>query len=461
LFAYNKLSQFAAPAKRRFPAFRPILSNIEIEIKRIVRHAPSCDENGRWLQKKFGIGNMPGPLSGVRIIDVTSMLSGPWATMMLADQGADVIKVEAPGKGDHVRSLGNARGGMSAMFLNINRNKRSLAIDLKTSSGVQAIKDLALGADVFVQNFRPGVVDRLGIGEPVLRAINPGLIYVSIAGFGEKGPWSAKPVYDPIIQAVSGLTTVQAGSDDERPRLVRTVLPDKVSAIVAAQSIAAALFAKERTGQGQHVRLSMLDAVLYFLWASDMGAQTYPDMEVRSQEAASFIDLIYATADGYMTVAVMSNKEWEGVTRALNRPDWLADPRFATPAARDRHVNERLAMTQDVLMTRTTAEWMVAFEANDVPCAPALTRNEVIRHPQVVANDVMIEYAHHAAGLLRQTRAPARFEGTPSEMRRGAPLLGEHSFEILQELGWDSGLIRELMAQKVVQVSEAERAEVA
>jgi len=381
--------------------------------------------------------------------------------MMLADQGADVIKIEAPGKGDHVRSLGNARGGMSAMFLNINRNKRSLAIDLKTPRGVQAIKELAAGADVFVQNFRPGVVDRLGIGEPVLRALNPNLIYVSIAGFGEKGPWSGKPVYDPIIQAVSGLTTVQAGADSERPRLVRTVLPDKVSAIVAAQAISSALFARERSGQGQHVRLSMLDAVLYFLWASDMGAQTYPDIEVRSQDAASFIDLIYETADGYMTVAVMSDREWAGVTRALERPEWLADARFATPAARDRHVNERLEMTQEVLKTRTTAEWMALFEANDVPCAPALTRGEVIRHPQVVANEIVIEHAHHAAGILRQTRAPARFEGTPTTIRRGAPLLGEHSSEILRELGWDPSLIAELMGQKIVQAPVAERAEVA
>jgi crotonobetainyl-CoA:carnitine CoA-transferase CaiB-like acyl-CoA transferase len=381
--------------------------------------------------------------------------------MMLADQGADVIKIEAPGKGDHVRSLGNARGGMSAMFLNINRNKRSLAIDLKTPRGVQAIKELAAGADVFVQNFRPGVVDRLGIGEPVLRALNPNLIYVSIAGFGEKGPWSGKPVYDPIIQAVSGLTTVQAGADSERPRLVRTVLPDKVSAIVAAQAISSALFARERSGQGQHVRLSMLDAVLYFLWASDMGAQTYPDIEVRSQDAASFIDLIYETADGYMTVAVMSDREWAGVTRALERPEWLADARFATPAARDRHVNERLEMTQEVLKTRTTAAWMALFEANDVPCAPALTRAEVIRHPQVVANEIIIEHAHHAAGILRQTRAPARFEGTPTTIRRGAPLLGEHSIEILRELGWDSSLIGELMGQKIVQAPVAERAEVA
>jgi crotonobetainyl-CoA:carnitine CoA-transferase CaiB-like acyl-CoA transferase len=404
---------------------------------------------------------MAGPLAGVRILDATTMLSGPWATMILADQGADVIKIEAPGNGDHVRSLGNARGGMSSMFLNINRNKRSLAVDLKTATGVEIVKSLATGADVFVQNFRPGVVDRLGIGERELRRINPKLIYVSIAGFGEKGPWSAKPVYDPIIQAVSGLTTVQAGADTERPRLVRTVLPDKVSAIVAAQSIAAALFARERSGEGQHVRLSMLDAILYFLWASDMGAQTYPDQTDAGQGAASFIDLIYETADGYMTVSVMSNKEWAGATRAMERPDWFADPRFCSPSARDLHVDERLRMTQEVLKTRTTEAWMTRFEANDVPCAPALTRREVIEHPQVLANEVIIEFDHPAAGRLRQTRAPARFESTPTTLRFGAPLLGEHSIEVLRELGWDERRIEAALAQNIIGAPLAGQAQAA
>ena len=387
---------------------------------------------------------MSGPLAGVRIVDATTMLSGPWATMILADQGADVIKVETPGGGDHVRSLGNRRGGMSSMFLNINRNKRSIALNLKAADGVEALKRLVATADVFVQNFRPGVVDRLGIGADALRAINPRLIYVSISGFGHKGPWSGKPVYDPIIQAVSGLTTVQAGSDGERPRLIRTVLPDKLAAITAAQTIAAALYGREKTGEGQHVRLSMLDAVLYFLWASDMGAQTYPDLAEAPQGAASFIDLIYETKDGHMTVAVMSDKEWRGVCTAVERPDWLTDPRFATPAARDNHVDDRLAMTQEVLRTRTTAEWMTLFEAYDVPCAPALTRAEVIRHPQVIGSDIIVEYDHHSAGRLRQARAPAQFEAMPTTIRTGAPLLGEHGSEILKELGYDKGEIERL-----------------
>ena len=401
---------------------------------------------------------MGGPLHGFRIVDLTTMLSGPWATMMLADQGADIIKVEMPGSGDHVRSLGNQRGGMSAMFLNINRNKRSITVDLKNEQGRELVKELAKTADVFVQNFRPGVVDRLGIGEADIRQVSPKIIYVSISGFGDVGPWVGKPVYDPVIQAVSGLASVQAGSDEARPRLVRTVLPDKISAITAAQAMTAALVARERTGRGQHVRMSMLDAVLAFLWASDMGAQTYPDAAVANHEAASFIDLIYETKDGFMTVAVMSNREWEGLTRALERPDWLADERFATPSARDRHVNERLAMTQEVLRTRTTAEWMARLETNDVPCATALTRSEVLRHPQVIASGAIVETAHLAAGTLRQTRPPARFELTPAAIRRGAPCLGEHTQEILQELGYSAAKIEELRTARVIGAGTARAA---
>lgn len=401
---------------------------------------------------------MSGPLAGIRVVDMTTMLSGPWAAMILADQGAEVIKVEVPDKGDHVRSLGNQRAGMSAMFLNINRNKRSITVDVKQPAGRDIVRELARGADVFLQNFRPGVVDRLGVGERDIRALAPKIVYCSVSGFGDEGPWVGKPVYDPVIQAVSGLTTVQAGSDAERPRLIRTVLPDKLAAVTVAQNITAALVARERQGIGQHLKVSMLDSVLYFLWASDMGAQTYPDKEVSNQEAASFIDLIYETADGYMTVAVMSNREWVGLTKALDKPEWLADPRFATPSARDAHVNERLLMTQEVLRTRPTAEWMALLEAQDVPCAPALKRSEVIRHPQVVAAGTVVELQHHAAGRLRQARPPGRFDRTPSHIRRGAPLLGEHTDEILREIGYTAADIARMRDDKVIGSDRAEAA---
>ena len=266
---------------------------------------------------------MPGPLDGYRVIDLTSMVSGPLATMMLGDQGADVIKVESLGQGDHTRTGSNRSNGLSSGFLNVNRNKRSIAVNLKDPRGRGAVIRLVETADVFIQNFRPGVVERLGVGEPDIRAVNAGIVYVSINGFGETGPYAHKRVYDPIIQAASGLASVQGGSDDARPRLVRTILPDKLTGVTAAQAVTAALLARERTGEGQHVRLSMLDAVVSFLWASDMGGQTFLEQPATEQRAASFIDLIYETKDGHMSVAVMSDGEWIGLTRALERPEWL------------------------------------------------------------------------------------------------------------------------------------------
>lgn len=378
---------------------------------------------------------MPGPLHGIRIIDLTSMISGPLATMMLADQGAEVIKVENPQGGDYVRRAGNRRGDFSAAFLNNNRNKRSLALDLKDPRGIELLLELTRSADVFVQNFRPGVIERMGLGEDVVRGARADIVYVSIAGFGFEGPYAARPVYDPLIQAMSGLATVQAGSDQARPRLVRTIVPDKVSALMAAQAITAALLARSREGIGQHVRLAMLDAIIAFLWQSDMGSQTLVGADIPQQAAASFIDLIYETAEGYISVAVMSDKEWRALTRALDTPQWLDDPRFATPALRDRNIDARLALIQERLLTASAAHWLARLEAEGVPCAPVLTRNEVIRHPQVEANALVERFEHPQAGALRQARPAARFSVTPAAIRSGAPRFGEDTHDILQALG--------------------------
>jgi crotonobetainyl-CoA:carnitine CoA-transferase CaiB-like acyl-CoA transferase len=240
---------------------------------------------------------------------------------------------------------------------------------------------LSAKADVFVQNFRPGVADRIGIGEAAIRQVAPDIIYVSISGFGEDGPFASKPVYDPLVQAMSGLATVQAGSDEERPRLVRTILPDKLTGIVAAQAITAALLARARTGQGQHVRLSMLEAVIAFLWSSDMGSQTFVGDDLPQQDAASFTDLIYETADKPISVAVQSDREWEALSRALAQPGWLQDARFRTPALRQQHINERLAMTQAVLRTGTAARWLDALTRAGVPCAGAHPHGHIDRSP--------------------------------------------------------------------------------
>lgn len=393
---------------------------------------------------------MPGPLEGIRVLDLSSMLSGPWAADLLGDQGADVIKIEVPGKGDHVRALPNRSNGLAAMFVNINRSKRSMTLDLKQPAGRDLLRRMACGSDVLIQNFRPGVVERLGIGYDDLSADAPGLVYLSISGFGERGPYSDRRVYDPVVQALSGLTTIQAGSDAERPRLIRTILPDKLSAVTAAQAVTAALVARGRTGQGQHVRLSMLDSVLAFLWASDMGAYTFADRPVTPEKAASFIDLIYQTSDGFITVATMSDAEWGAFCRVAGREDMVADPRFSTPAARDENVDARLAFIQSVLLTRTSQEWLTLLAAHDVPCAPALRRVDLLDHPQVLASEILIETEHPVAGRLRQTRTAARFEGTPPGLPRGAPLLGQHTLEILTDFGIDAAEQADLLADGVI-----------
>ena len=379
---------------------------------------------------------MPGPLDGIRVVDFTTMIAGPYGTMILADQGADVIKVEAPVNSDHARRAGYGQRHFSAAFVNNNRNKRSMAIDVKHPDGRKLLFRLVESADVFVQNFRPGVMKRLGIDYDELREVNPKLIYLSMSGWGEQGPWAHKPVYDPIIQALSGLASVQGGRDDARPRLIRTILPDKLTGITAAQAVTSALFARERTGEGQHIRLSMLDSIVAFMWSSDMGSQTFVGKEVDVAAAATFIDLIYETSTDYISVSVMTNDQWRNLCTEFDKPEWLDDERFKTPAGRDRFANERLELIQEVLKTRSAEEWLERLEAAGVPCAPVLKRHEMIRHPQVEASGVVVELEHEHAGQLRQARNAARFEGTPTEMRHGAPHLGEHSRKLMEELGY-------------------------
>lgn len=397
---------------------------------------------------------MPGPLDGVRIVDLTQMIAGPLATMILADQGAEVIKVENPKGGDHTRVVSRGRKGLSASFLNNNRNKRSVALNLKAPEGLEAVKRLVGQADVFVQNFRPGVMQRMGLDEPTLRALNPRLIYVSISGFGHEGPYSGKPVYDPLVQALSGLTTVQAGSDEERPRLVRTILPDKLTGITGSQAITAALFARERTGMGQHVRLSMLDAVIAFLWASDMSSQTFVGAERPEQEAQSFIDLVYETRDDYITVAVQSDKEWRALTQALEKPEWLSDPRFKTASDRQANINARLQLTQDALATNTAAYWLERLEAHDVPCAPVLRRRDLEAHPHIKATGIIQIFQHAEAGALRQARPAATFSGTPPEYRFGGAPLGADTHSVLSQVGYSQAEIAALQAAGIAGIAE-------
>jgi len=393
---------------------------------------------------------MPGPLSGFRILDVTQMVSGPMATMVLADQGADVIKVEPPGTGDLTRAFAGRRRGMSPTFAIVNRNKRSVVIDLKQARGVEVLKRLLARADLFVQNFRPGTADRIGIGEAALRAVKPELIYVSISGFGETGPYAHKRTYDPVIQALSGLASIQCDATTRRPRMLRVIVPDKVTALTAAQAMTAALLARERTGAGQHVRLAMLDAVVAFMWPESMAGYTFVGPEKGITRPANTRDLVFQTADGYITCGAVSDSEWAGLCRALERPEWLEDQRFTNPAGRVKYADARLELTAEVLTSRPSAEWLARLDREQVPCAPILSREDLLTDPQLAANRMIVSGTHPSAGPMRQPRPAARFEATPAELRSFAPLLGQHTQEVLHENGFGAAEITALRESGIV-----------
>ncbi len=386
---------------------------------------------------------MPGALDGVRVVDVTQVISGPLATRILADQGADVIKVETPA-GDVLRQMGG-KSGLSPTFTTINRSKRSIVLDLKNPAGLDTLNRLVAGADVFIQNQRPGAAERLGLGEAALREVSPRLIYVSISGFGEEGPYSHKRVYDPLIQGMSTLADIQ-GAGTGRPGLVRVIVPDKVTALTAAQNVTAALLARERTGKGQHIRISMLDAVIAFIWPEGMAYHTFVNPDRPKPKIVHRRDLIYDSKDGYVIVSTVAHREWQGFCRAAQRPDLLEDERFQNTAGLVANAAVRLELMAEILKTQTTEHWLDVLDREDVPCGPVLTRDDVHLHPQVQANGIIVEDEHPVVGLVRQARPAERMDGTPSEITRQAPLLGQHSDEILEEIGMSSDEIGALRA---------------
>ena len=389
-----------------------------------------------------------GPLSGIRVIDLTSVVSGPACAAMLADQGADVIKVESL-EGDMTRRSRAAVGDFPPMFISCNRGKRSIAMDLKRPEAAEVLWRLVDRADVLVQNFRPGTIERLGFGEPALRARNPGLVYMSISGVGETGPYADKRVYDPLIQSLSGLADIQADPESGRPKMVRTLIADKTTAIFAAQAVTAALFHRERTGEGQHVRLSMLDTMLSFVWPEGMAPFTVVSQDTQAAPNSPH-DMIFEAVDGYLTVGANSDKEWAGLCSALNRPEWASDPRFATQALRSQNRQARLALLEEDLKTDTVAHWLHVLDNADVPCAPVLPRRDIAGHPQVVAAAAVEMLDHPGVGSVRQARPAARFDQSPAAIRGTAPYLGEHTAEIMREAGYDDDAIDSMKKAGVV-----------
>jgi crotonobetainyl-CoA:carnitine CoA-transferase CaiB-like acyl-CoA transferase len=396
---------------------------------------------------------MTGPLRGIRVLDLTGVVSGPLATMLLADQGADVLKIE-PLFGDitrRSREKVDEKGQFSALFISSNRGKRSIALDLKNPQGCEILLRLLVDADVLVQNFRPGAMERLGFGpESVLQRF-PRLIYVSISGVGDSGPYAGKRVYDPIIQALAGFCDIQSQPVTDRPQMIRTIVADKTAAMIAAQAMTAALYNREKTGEGQHVQVAMLDSLIGYLWPEGMMQYTVVGRERTTADPNDRPDLVFETSDGYITISTISDSEWDGFCAVSNDPALTRDARFATPAGRSVHATARINCMSEVVRGRSTAEWLARLDQADVPCAPILRRGEVLANEQVVARGLIEELEQPGVGRVRQPKPAAQFSRSPSAIGGPAPRIGQHTREVLESLGYGATEIAELLHENVVQ----------
>lgn len=393
---------------------------------------------------------MSGPLDGVRVIDLTTIYSGPIATSILGDHGADVVKIEAPG-GEAMRpGFRQRRNGLSGPFAMMNRNKRSLVLDLSGDSGKRVLERLLSGADVVVENFRPGVMGRLGFGWDRLQAINSRLIYASINGVGPTGPYANRRVYDAVIQAISGMASLQSDPNSGRPQMINTLMCDKLTSINAAQNICSALYAREKTGRGQRVEVSMLDSSLFFLWPDGMANFTFVGDERPDGPFGSHEHFVRETKDGYIATMPVQPAEWSGLFTALELDELLGDERFATPQARQANRDLFQQLITEAYARYTTAELVERLGANEVPFAEINSREAVIEDPQVKAMGALVEFEHPLGGPMRQPRPPGRFSDTETDIFRCSPELGEHTDDVLGEYGFDIDEVRELRAEGTV-----------
>ena len=391
---------------------------------------------------------MAGSLDGIRVLDLTTIYSGPIATAILGDQGADVIKVESP-QGDFMRRPGAAqRNGVGGAFAMMNRNKRGVVIDLSLAEGKAVFLRLAEGADVVVENYRPGVMERLGIGYDTLRGVNPRLVFASINGVGHRGPYAGRRVYDAVVQSISGFGSLQADPATERPVLINSLVCDKITSLTAAQSITSALLARERTGVGQRVDIAMLDAALFFLWPDNMLHYTFVGDERPHDGFRSHWNMVRETRDGHICTMPVQAAEWQGLFRALELPNLFEDERFRTQTGLD---SERFQQAlNDAYAGFDTDALARRLEAEQVPFAKINPRDAVIDDPQVQAMEALWEFEHPVAGPMRQARPPARFGETPAEIFRCSPELGEHTREVLAEAGYSADEITDFRERKVV-----------
>ena len=391
---------------------------------------------------------MAGSLDGIRIVDLTTIYSGPIAASILGDQGADVVKVESP-DGDFMRLLGmGQRNGVGAAFAMMNRNKRSVVINLREDEGRAVFLKLVESADVVMENFRPGVMERLRIDYDTLAAVNPRLVFASINGVGHTGPYAGRRVYDAIIQSISGLASLQSDPATERPVLINSLICDKTTSMTAAQAITSALVARLRTGVGQRVDISMLDAALFFLWPDNMLNYTFVGDETPHDGRRSHEAMVRQTRDGYICTMPVQVAEWHGLFQALELPNLFEDERFRTQDGLD---SERFQEALNAgYASFDTDELADRLERHEVPFARINPRDEVMNDPQIQAMGALLEFEHPIAGPMRQARPPGRFSETPADIFRCSPELGEHTREVLAEAGFSQHAITDLRARKVV-----------
>ena len=393
-----------------------------------------------------------GPLSGIKVLDLTTVFMGPSATQMLGDLGADVIKVEAPG-GDSTRTIGpNGEHGLGPLFLGLNRNKRSIVIDLKSAAGAELLLELTKSADVLATNIRPAAMARLGLGYARLAELNPQLIYASMVGFSQKGPYGPKAAYDDMMQAATGLAAVMGQAEGE-PRYMPLAIADRSVGLYAFGVIAAALYARTRTGKGQCVDIPMFETMVPYV----LGDHLYGHTFVPSQGEFGYPRLMaknrrpYKTKDGYVCCLIYTDRQWKIFLEAVGKGDLLkTDPRFADIRNRTAHIDELYQLVSEELEQRTTREWLELLPENEIPIFPMHTLESLLEDEHLAATGFFTEVEHPIVGRIRETAVPSEWSGTVPLNRHPAAALGEQTVDVLREAGLGEQRIHQLVADNIV-----------
>jgi crotonobetainyl-CoA:carnitine CoA-transferase CaiB-like acyl-CoA transferase len=384
------------------------------------------------------------PLAGIKVIELSNMITCSLAAMTMSSQGAQVIKVEPPIMGDKMRPLGTQKNGVSGFFHNCNRGKRSLAVDLKSNAGIKAVKELVMQSDVLLHNYRPGVMDRLGLGSDVLRKLNPRLIYVAVSGFGTKGPMADLPAFDHVIQGLAGFTDLQS-SEENSFDFIKTFICDKVTAYTVGQAATAALLARASTNEGQHIDISMLHACLAFMWPDGMMHKTLKDEDRFKMSPGSDYFETINYKDGGVAVAPLSDEHWKALLPMLGYPELINTPLYASIASRMTNMDQVMTVLREPRNDIGVKKAMEILIAADVPCSPCTKREDLESVDQIKAIGALETYVTKTMGELTVTTPPILFEGKKTSQAQPSPLLGEHSKEILQELGWKQSFIDSLI----------------